>query len=105
GFNQPESRAARVLDLETAIAATHASRADTDDVFKTDNTWHRADFATNAPGLDWDAYFTAAGLGADTTFVVWQPGSVAGGARLVGAQPLETWRDYLAFHIVEHYAA
>lgn len=44
GFDEAEARADRVLALETAIATTHASRADTDDVFKTDNTWTRADF-------------------------------------------------------------
>lgn len=105
GFDQPEERAGRVLDLEIAIAGTHASRADTDDVFKTDNTWRRADFIANAPGLDWDAYFSAAGLSATTSFVVWQPQSVIGGSRLAAAYAIEAWKDYLAFHLVEHYAA
>ena len=105
GLDAAEARARRVLDLEIAIAGTHASRADTDDVFKTDNTWRRADFIANAPGLDWNAYFSAAGLGAATTFVVWQPQSVTGGSRLVGAYSLDAWKDYLAFHFVEHYAA
>ena len=49
GIDQPERRAARVLALETAIAATHASRADTDDVYKTDNEWHRAFRHRHAP--------------------------------------------------------
>ncbi len=104
GFDQPDARAQRVLDLEVAIAATHASRADTDDVFKTDNTWRRADFVAHAPGMDWGAYFSAAGIAPATSFVVWQPQSVIGGAALVSAQPLDAWRDYLAFHLVEHYA-
>lgn len=105
GFDQPDMRAERVLALEIAIAGTHASRADTDDVFKTDNSWRRADFIANAPGLDWNAYFDAAGLSATTTFIVWQPQSVIGSARLADAQPLEAWKDYLAFHLVEHYAS
>jgi hypothetical protein len=83
GFDQPDVRARRVLELETAIARTHASRADTDDVFKTDNGWHGADFAARAPGMDWPAFFAAAGLDSTTPFVVWQPGSMTGGARLV----------------------
>jgi predicted metalloendopeptidase len=105
GLDQPEARAGRVLDLEIAIAATHASRADTEDVHKTDNTWVRADFAAKAPGLDWDAFFPAAGLGPAKSFVVWQPGAVVGGARLAATQPLEAWKDYLAFHLIAHYAA
>lgn len=105
GVDRPEARAGRVLDLEIAIARTHAPRADTDDVFKTDNTWRRADFIANAPGLDWDAYFSATDLSPGTTFVVWQPQSVIGGSRLVATHAIEAWKDYLAFHLVEHYAA
>ncbi len=104
GFDGEGARADHVLDLETAIAATHASRADTDDVFKTDNSWRRADFVANAPGIDWNAYLTAAGLGSRTSFVIWQPQAVIGGSRLVATQPLQVWKDYLAFHLIEHYA-
>ena len=104
GFDRAEERAGRVLDLEIAIARTHASRADTDDVFKTDNEWRRVDFAVRAPGIDWDAYFTAAGLNTAPSFVVWQPGAVIGGATLVASQPLDAWKDYLAFHLIDHYA-
>jgi predicted metalloendopeptidase len=105
GFDQPEVRAARVVALETAIARTHASRADTDDVFKTDNEWRRGDFVGKAPGVDWSAYFAAAGIGPGARFVVWQPQAVIGGARLVAGQPLDAWKDYLAFHLIAHYAA
>jgi predicted metalloendopeptidase len=105
GVDQAEARAQRVLELEIAIAGTHASRADTDDVFKTDNDWRRADFVDKAPGLDWAAFFSAAGLPPATHFVVWQPRAVIGGARLVATQPLDAWKDYLAFHLIEHDAA
>jgi putative endopeptidase len=105
GFDHAEERAGRVLALETAIARTHASRADTDDVFKTDNAWRRADFAAKAPGMDWDVWFKAAGLERQDRFVVWQPSAAVGAAALVGSQPLEDWKDYLAFHLAEHYAA
>jgi putative endopeptidase len=101
GFGRAEERAARILDLETAIAATHASSADTADPFKTNNNWRRADFGARAPGLDWDAFFGAAGLGRQSAFIVWQPSAVTGAAALVAARPIETWKDYLAFHRVD----
>ncbi len=104
GFSDVEVRAARVLALESEIARTHASLADTNDVQKTDNIWTRSDFAQRAPGLDWPAFFRAAGLGRQSSFVVWQPGAVTGGAALVAAQPLDAWKDYLAYHLIEHYA-
>jgi predicted metalloendopeptidase len=97
-------RAGRVLALETAIARSHATDADTADVFKTDNSWRRADFERKAPGLDWDAWFKAARLDAQPEVIVWQPSAVTGAAALVGDQPLAAWKDYLAFHLAQHFA-
>ncbi|MDB5692713.1 MAG: family peptidase [Alphaproteobacteria bacterium] len=105
GRDRAEERAARVLALETAIARTHASLADTADPFKTDNKWRRADFAAKAPGMDWTAYFAAAGLGRQQDFLVWQPSAVTGTAALAATQPLDVWKDYLVFHLVAHDAA
>lgn len=105
GFDEASIRAGRVLDLEIAIARSHATRADTDDVFKTDNMWSRADFDRLAPGMDWSAWMTAAGLERQARFVVWQPSAVKGAAALVAAQPLEAWRDYLSFHLISRRAA
>lgn len=104
GMDRPEQRAAGVLELEIAIARTHASRADTDDAAKTDNVWRRADFAAKAPGFDWAAYFDAARLGSADHFMVWQPQSLTGGARLAASVPLDSWKDYLTVRLIEHYA-
>ncbi len=99
-----DARAAQILALEIAIAKTHASRADTDDVVKTDNPWRRADFETKAPGMNWGAYFKVAGLDQQSDFVVWQPSAVIGTSALVAGQSVVVWKDYLTFHLVEHYA-
>jgi putative endopeptidase len=104
GLDDVEGRAARVLALETAIAATHASAEHTGDVFKTDNTWRRADFAARAPGMDWGAWLAAAGLAGQDEFVVWQPSAVTGVAALAGSEPLAAWRDYLNYHLIRRSA-
>ncbi|WP_293898646.1 M13 family metallopeptidase [Phenylobacterium sp.] len=105
GFDLADVRAGRVLDLEVAIARTHAPADDLADVFTTDNPWRRADFATRAPGLDWAAWFKAARLDRQDVFVVWQPSAVVGAAALVSAQPIAAWQDYLAFHLIAHASA
>jgi predicted metalloendopeptidase len=87
------------------MAEAHWSRKDTGDLEKGNNHWARADFAKLAPGMDWDAYFTAAGLNDQPRFLVWQPSAVTGLSALVVEEPLEVWRDYLTFHAVEHFAA
>jgi len=95
------SKAPRIFELERQIAATHASRVESEDVTKANNHWLRRDFATRAPGLDWAAFFGGAGLERQGEFVVWQPAAVTGLARLVGSQPLEDWKAYLTFHALE----
>jgi len=97
--------AARIADLEHRIAEAHGTREDDADVRKGDNHWPRARFDELAPGLDWSAYFEAAGLGKQAEFVVWQPRAVTGLSALVAAQPLDTWKEYLTFHALEHAAA
>jgi len=34
---------------------------------------------------------------------VWQPGAFAGESALVASEPLETWKDFLAYHVIEVY--
>ena len=94
----------RIYDLERKIAQAHASREDSGDVKKANNQWPRAEFETKAPGLDWNEFFSAAGLLRATDFGVWQPGAVTGISALAASEPLETWKDYLAFHAIDHFA-
>ncbi|WP_439847245.1 hypothetical protein, partial [Enterococcus faecium] len=65
----------------------------------------RADFAAKAPGLDWDAYFGAAGLTDQSTIIVWMPDATTKLAALVASEPLETWQDWLAFHHINDVAS
>lgn len=105
GHKDVAAEAGRIIDLETKIARAHAPRAESEDVAKADNRWARADFAKKAPGLDWTAFFAASGLTARPSFYVWHPRAIPGEAALVGSEPLSVWKEYLAFHQVEHYAA
>jgi putative endopeptidase len=103
-ISDAQSKAAAIVGLEQKIAQAHASRVDSEDVAKADNHWARRDFAQRAPGLDWMAFLTAAGLQSQNDFIVWHPSAVTGLATLVAAQPLETWKAYLTFHALEHAA-
>ena len=105
GIADSETRAARILSLEIRIARAHAPDADAVDVFKQNNPWKRADFGVKAPGIDWDAYFKAAGVAGESEFVVWQPSAVTATSALVAGEDIELWKDYLRFHLVEHYSS
>ncbi len=104
GFDDTDARAARIVALESAIAAKHLTLAEDVDVHKANNTWAAADFKTKAPGLDWTEYFRAAGLDKQAHFIVWQPTAFAAESALVASTPLDTWKDWMAFHLLENYA-
>lgn len=95
---EPDARAQRIVELETRIARAHADIVTSQDAQKANNPWKKADFAKKAPGIDWDAFWNAAGLGSQQDFIVWQPGAVTGLAKLVASEPIQTWQDWLTFH-------
>lgn len=104
GFSDPETRARQIIELEHSIAQTHRTLAENEDIHKADNLWKRADFPSKAPGIDWEEYFRGAGLNRIASFDVWQPEAFTGEAALVQSIPLETWKDWLAFHLIEQYS-
>jgi endothelin-converting enzyme/putative endopeptidase len=104
GFADSDARATRIVALEHAIAEKHTSLADDQDVTRADNTWKQSDFAAKAPGLDWAEYFRAAGLGKQASFTVWQPTAFTAESALVASVPLDTWKDWLAYHLIEEYS-
>jgi putative endopeptidase len=105
GVAGSEIKAARILSLEIRLAQAHAPDSDAADVFKQNNPWKRADFDVKAPGMDWGAYFAAAGVAGEPEFIVWQPSAVTGTSALVGSEDIDLWKDYLRFHLIEHYAS
>ncbi|MGH7512661.1 MAG: M13 family metallopeptidase [Gemmatimonadales bacterium] len=105
GIPDSARKAAAIAGLETRIAQAHWTREASGNVQKGNNHWARADFASKAPGLDWDAYLAAAGLDQAPRFVVWQPSAITGIAALTASEPLETWKAYLTFHAIQSRAA
>jgi putative endopeptidase len=104
GFTDTDARAKRVFELEHSIAEKHISLADDQDIHKANNTWSQADFMAKAPGLDWAEYFRGAGLSKQSNFIVWQPGAFTAESALVESVPLDAWKDWLAYHLIESMA-
>lgn len=105
GFADAAARADRIFALELKIAAVHLDIVASQDAHKADNPWKRADFDAKAPGIDWAAYWSAAGLPRQQDFIVWQPGATAGLSKLVASEPLQAWQDWLAFHTINQVTA
>ena len=105
GLPDGDARAARILALETAIAKVQISLADSENIEHANNPWSVAEFPGKAPGLDWPTFFAAAKLDKQTSFTVWQPAAFLGESALVASQPLDNWKDFLAYHLIEANAA
>lgn len=105
GTPDAAAKAKAVMALETKIAQAQESIVDSEDIHKANNPWPRTAFATKAPGIDWNAYFKAAALDDQPTFIVWQPGTVTKFAALVASEPLDTWKAWLRFHTLNENAS
>ena len=104
GIANAEARAAKVVTLETMIAQAHESLTDSQDSIKGNNPMRRADLIAKAPGLDWNRLLVAAQLPNQQDFIAWQPTAITKIAALIRSEPIEVWRDWLAFHRINQMA-
>ena len=100
GLSDASTRATRIFQLETKIAAVHATRLESEDVHSA-VSWRREELDTKAPGLDWQTFLDAAAMKDVSEFIIWQPKAVAGLSALAMSEPLDAWKDWLTFHVVE----
>ncbi|MBY0565562.1 MAG: M13 family metallopeptidase [Hyphomonadaceae bacterium] len=99
------TKARQVMALETAIAERHWPRADRRDRDRTYNLKNRAELRALAPRFPWDAGFEAAGLGDVQEVVVAELSAMRPLAELFMATPVNTWKSYLAFHLLTNNAS
>ena len=105
GNPDPAAAATRIMALETKIAQAHADRATSEDFTKGAQIWTRADLERRAPGLDWPALLDAAQLGSAAKFQAYHASSIPRLAALAGSEPLDAWKDWLAFHTLSQNAS
>jgi putative endopeptidase len=102
GMTDDASPAARVVALETRLASHHWDKVATRDAVRSYNPHTRAELEERAPAVPWASYVE--GLGAQQAFervVVGQPDFLDGLSAMVTEVPLEDWRSWLTFHVVE----
>ncbi|HEY9133738.1 MAG TPA: M13 family metallopeptidase [Dyella sp.] len=105
GIADADAKAKRIYALELKIAQGQTDLVASQDVHKANNPWPTAEYAKHAPGMDWNAYFGAAGLSKQKVVYAWQPEAIAKLSALVSSEPLDTWKDYLTFHTINQSTA
>ena len=98
GYADPAGSAGRIMDLETKIAKAHEPREQSEDFKNGAQVWTRQQLEQKAPGIDWSALLNAAQLGSVQKFDAYHFASIPKLAALVGSEPLQNWKDWLAFH-------
>ncbi len=104
GEPNAEARAAAVVQFERNLAEAQWTRIQNRDQNATYNRWAMADFARNAPGLDWAAYFGEAGFAGQETLLVAQPTAFTASARIIGLTPQAVLNDYLLLRVIDRTA-
>lgn len=100
GWDKPEQAAKNIVALETRIATEQWSRIQNRDRNATYNKLQISELSKLAPGIDWQAFLTAAGLGDINELVVRQPTYLTQFAALQKSVPVAQWQQYLQFHLL-----
>jgi predicted metalloendopeptidase len=103
-YPDPPAAADRITGLETKIARAHETREESDDFAAGATVWTRAELERHARGIDWAALLDAAQLGGVQSFEAYHAKSIPKLAALVAAEPLDAWKDWLAFHTLNQQA-
>ena len=96
-----QTDAERVIALETQLARASMARVDQR---KPENIYHLmsvSELQSNAPVLDWPAFFDSIGLADLQSINVAQPEFVKEANRLVAEAPLESWKAYLRWNVID----
>jgi putative endopeptidase len=104
GLSDPEGRADRIIALETAIAKEHWTPECSRNLIESLNPMDRAKLIALAPQFDWNTMLTDLGLGSVDTIVVRQTTAISAAGKLLDSVPLDTWKEYLAYHFIRQNA-
>ena len=105
-FEHPHAAEAaeKVLALERELAKLQWTRVENRNPIKTYNKVNREELAGQMSNFAMKAYLEVAGVSKQYEFVVRQPSYLEGVNKLLTDVPLDTWKDYYAFRVIDAYA-
>jgi endothelin-converting enzyme/putative endopeptidase len=100
GIADPEAKADAIIALERRIAEAHWTPERTRDVTQSINPMTPAQLAELAPQWNWPLTMRELHLDNVGTIIVRQTSAIQAEGRLFEEVPLQTWKDWLAFHFI-----
>lgn len=105
GDAEASKNAAAIFAFETQLATNQWSRVENRNPVKTYNKFQIDKLKELSSDFDWTAYFDSLGTSGKTDYViVRQPSFVTGLNTLLKDTPLETWKAYLKWQVLNAYA-
>jgi putative endopeptidase len=105
GYSEPEARAKAMVALETKVAGVQWSKVEERQIDKVYNPVKVEDLAKAYPGMEWTPLLATIGVANQKELIIANPSAIAGTAKLFASEPLEVWKDYLAYHMLDAAAA
>jgi len=104
GIEGGADKADALYTLEHALAEAQWTKEDNRDPVKTYNPHTPEQLAELAPKINWDVTLEAAQIPARDRYIVEQPSFFTAASDIISNTPLNTWKDYLAFHTMDAFA-
>ena len=101
GVADAQARGQAVLDVEMRLAAHQWPAEDARDVQKIYNVYAPADLPELSPSIEWPAFLAAAGVAGEDRIVIEMPSYTEALGRLLEEVPLEDWKSYYAFRVLD----
>ncbi|WP_305822855.1 M13 family metallopeptidase [Massilia brevitalea] len=106
GDKNAAANAKAIVDFETELAKVQWTKVELRDPIKAYNKVNLTDMAKIAPNYDWASWLKTTGIEGKTDYViVSQPTYLKGFAELSNKTSLDTWKAYLAMHLVDSYSS
>ncbi len=104
GHANAQPAAKQILKLETAIARAQWDRVRNRDPEATYNKVTREELLASLSAFDMPTFLDVAGLGAQQEFVVRQPDYLKAVDAMLGIAPLQMWKDFYKFQVIDAFA-
>jgi predicted metalloendopeptidase len=105
GDQNAAASAKAIVGFETEIAKIQWTKVELRDPIKAYNKVKLAELGKLAPGYEWKSWLDAAGLSSKASYlIVGQPTYLKAFTEVSNKTPLDTWKAYLAMHLIDAYA-
>ncbi len=101
---KPAETAAQLLELEKKIAGIQWARVENRDPVKTYNKVNQEELAGQMSNFAMKSYLEVLGISKQYEFIVRQPSFIEGVNKLLVEIPLDTWKDYYTFRVIDAYS-